>query len=77
VAGVRLPAGTRNFSLLHSVQTGCRSHASSCRMGVGSVFPWVKWPWRETVHPIPSGAEVKNGGAINPLPISLQGVMLK
>jgi hypothetical protein len=34
----------------------------------GAVFPGVKWPDLEGDHSPPSSAEVKNGGAIYPLP---------
>jgi hypothetical protein len=36
--------------------------------GTGVLSPAVKRPKRETDHSPPSGAEVKNGGAIPPLP---------
>jgi hypothetical protein len=34
-AGVRFPAGTRDFSVLHSVQTGSGAHQTSNPMGTG------------------------------------------
>jgi hypothetical protein len=67
MAGVRFPAGTRDFSLLHSVQTGSGAHPASYIMGTGGYFP-VKLPWREADHSPRSNAEVNNGGAIPPLP---------
>jgi hypothetical protein len=58
-AGVRFPAGTRNFSLPHSVHIG---------LWVPEPFSLgVKRPGREANHSPPSSAEVMNGGAI-PLP---------
>jgi hypothetical protein len=44
MAGVRFPLGTREFSLVHSIQI------------------------ISGAHPAPSSAEVKNDGAIPPLP---------
>jgi hypothetical protein len=42
VAGVRLPAGRRDFSLPHSVQTGSGAYLSSEPMGIGVCIPWCK-----------------------------------
>jgi hypothetical protein len=36
-AGVRFLPGTREFSFLHSVQTGCGAYSSSYTMGTGGV----------------------------------------
>jgi hypothetical protein len=36
--GVLVPAGTSDFSLLHSVQTSSGAHSVSYRMGTGSSF---------------------------------------
>jgi hypothetical protein len=41
-AGVRFPAGTREFSFLHSVHTGSGTHPASYRVGTGAVSPGVK-----------------------------------
>jgi hypothetical protein len=41
-AGVRFPAGERDFSLLHSVQTGSGAHISSCPMDTVDSFPGGK-----------------------------------
>jgi hypothetical protein len=38
-AGVRFQAGERDFSFLHSVQTGPGAHPASYTMGIGSLFP--------------------------------------
>jgi hypothetical protein len=74
--GVRFLGGARDFSLLHSVQTGSRAHPVSYPVGTGALSSEVNRPGRETHHSPPSGAEVKNGGAIPPLPIRLHGVVL-
>jgi hypothetical protein len=42
----------------------------------GSLFPELKRMWREADHSHPSTAEVKNGGAIPPLPIRLHDIVL-
>jgi hypothetical protein len=38
-AGVRLPVGERDVSLLHSVQTGSGVHPASYPMGIGGALP--------------------------------------
>jgi hypothetical protein len=58
----------QDFSLLHSVQTGCRAHPASYPMGTGGTFPRDNRPECEAGHSPPSNAEVENGGAILPLP---------
>jgi hypothetical protein len=65
----------QDFSLLHSLQTGCGAHPVSCPMGTGCDFPGVKWPRPETDHSAPSTAEVKNGGAIILLPLDHHGIV--
>jgi hypothetical protein len=35
---------------------------------VGAISPGVKRPWREAHHLTPPSAEVKDGGAVTPLP---------
>jgi hypothetical protein len=46
---VIFPAGSRDFSLLHSVQTGSGSHPASYPMGTGGCLPGgkavVAWSW--------------------------------
>jgi hypothetical protein len=64
-AVVRVPG--KYFSLLHSVQTGSGAHPASYPMGSGALSVGVKLPGSEADHSSPS-AEVKNGGAIPPLP---------
>jgi hypothetical protein len=53
----------QDFSLLHSVRTGSGAYAASYPTGTG-----VKRQGREADHSPPSSAEVKNGGAIPPIP---------
>jgi hypothetical protein len=37
--GVQFPAGARNFSLVHNVQTGFGAHPASYTMGTVGLFP--------------------------------------
>jgi hypothetical protein len=63
-AGVQFPAEPTGFSLLHTVQTDSGVHTASYPMGTGGCSPKGRatgaWSWPLT--------EVKNGGAIPPLP---------
>jgi hypothetical protein len=63
MTGVQFPTRARDFSLLHSVQTGSAAHTASYPMGTG-----IKRPRCEAGHSPPASAEVENGGAIPPLP---------
>jgi hypothetical protein len=38
MVGVRIPAGARDRSLLHSVQTGCGAHPTSYSVDTGAFF---------------------------------------
>jgi hypothetical protein len=76
MARVRFPAGVRDFSLLHSIQTSSEAHPSYYPVGTRGSFPGVKWPGREADNLLPTNAKVKNGGAIPPLPTCLHGVVL-
>jgi hypothetical protein len=67
-AWVRFPAGRINFSLFHRVQTGSEAYPTSYSTGTGAFFPVIKRQGRDADHSSPSSAEVKNGGAILPLP---------
>jgi hypothetical protein len=40
--GVRFPVGARNFSPLHSFQTGSGAYPASYPMGTGASFSWGK-----------------------------------
>jgi hypothetical protein len=67
--GVQFPAGRRDFSLLHSVQTGSGAHPASYPLDVPrALSSGVKRPVRKGDRLPPSSAHVKNGGAIPPLP---------
>jgi hypothetical protein len=68
ITGVRYPTEARDFSLLHSVQTGSGAHLSKAYKGS---FQGVKRPRREIYHLFPSSADIKNAKAIHSLPISL------
>jgi hypothetical protein len=61
--------GPRDFSL-HVVQTGFGAHPASYPMDR------VMREEREAGHLPPSCAEVKNGGAVPPLPICLHGIYI-
>jgi hypothetical protein len=50
----------KNFSLLHSVQTGSGVHKASCSMGTVGSFLWGNRPKREDGHSPPPSADVKN-----------------
>jgi hypothetical protein len=41
-AGVRFPAGARDFSLLHSIHTASGAHPASYPMGTGGSFAGCK-----------------------------------
>jgi hypothetical protein len=56
------------FYRLHYVQTGSRAHPASYPGGTGGFSPGVKAVVYEARHLPTSSAEVKNGGAIPPLP---------
>jgi hypothetical protein len=45
-------------------------------MGAGGFFPTIKRQGREADHSLASNAEVRNGGAIPPLPICLHDIAL-
>jgi hypothetical protein len=55
-------------SILHRVQTNCGAQPASYSMGTGGSFHAVKRQGREADRSLPSSAEVKNGGAMPPLP---------
>jgi hypothetical protein len=64
-AGCRFPAGA-SFPPLHSIQTGSGANPGSYPMGTGGALLGVKHPGRKAE--LSSCAEVKNSGAIPPLP---------
>jgi hypothetical protein len=61
-AGVRFPAGSTEFPLLHSVQTVSEVHPAS--------YLRVKGPRREADHSYQSSSVVNNCFAIPPLPLT-------
>jgi hypothetical protein len=64
--GVRFPAGVRDFSLLHSVQTDSGAHTDPYSMDIRDISLRVKMLGLEANHSSPSSVEVRNGGAITP-----------
>jgi hypothetical protein len=65
-ARIRFPVGSKDFSLLYSVQNGSGAHPTSYPMSTRGSIPGVKRPGREPDHS--TSAEVKNDGAMPPLP---------
>jgi hypothetical protein len=68
--GLWFPAGARNVSFLHSVQTGSESYAASSMAFSGSKAVGA-WSW-----PLPSSTKEKNCGTILPLPRTPYGMVL-
>jgi hypothetical protein len=64
-AGIRFLAGAKDSSLLHSIQTDSGVYLASCLMGARGALCGG-----EADHSPPSGAKVKNGGAVPPLPLT-------
>jgi hypothetical protein len=64
---LRFPAGARDFSLLHRVQTRSWAHLVSYPMGIRGSFPRGK-AGCEAAHSPTSSGKVTNGGDIPPLP---------
>jgi hypothetical protein len=67
-AGVRSPAGSRDFSVLYNVQTSSGAYPASYTMGTGVVSMGVKRQGCKAHHLPPPSAEVKNDGATSSLP---------
>jgi hypothetical protein len=67
MAGVRFPAGTGNFSLLHGVRTDRGANPASDPHFYSYLFSRVKQTEDEANHSPLSSAEVKNSGAKPPL----------
>jgi len=55
---VQILLGSRDFSLLQNIQTGCETYLVSSSMGTGVLSLWLKWPGHEVNHSPPSCAEV-------------------
>jgi hypothetical protein len=66
--GVPFPARVTDFFSLYSVQIDYGVHSAPYSIGTRCSFLGVQRPRREADHSPPSTAEVKNGGAIPPLP---------
>jgi hypothetical protein len=58
-----IPGRGKRFFLLHSIQAGFGAHSASNPMGTKGSFPGG-----EADQSLPYSVEVKNGGAIHPLP---------
>jgi hypothetical protein len=75
--GVRVPLGTGNFSLHHSVQTGSEAHPTTYPMATRGSFSGGKADGREANHLHSSSAEVKNSWSYTSTPPKrLHGVVL-
>jgi hypothetical protein len=69
IAWVQFPAGARDSSLLHRVQTDSDTHLASYTMSTkGSFTECVKQLGREADHSFLSTAEVMNNGAVPSFP---------
>jgi hypothetical protein len=73
---VRFSAGSRDFTLFHSIQIGFGVQGVSYPIGSGGYFPGVKLTGSEANHSPPSCAEVDNVETIPPFPHKIHGVML-
>jgi hypothetical protein len=72
-----IPRKGQDFSLLRSLQTGSGAHPTSYAMDIVRLLPLgVKRPGLEADHSPPSSVEIKNDGAIPPLPRILRGIVL-
>jgi hypothetical protein len=60
---VRSPAGVKDYSLLHNVQTESETHSACIQWVPGTPSPGVKRKANKADHSPSSNAEVKNGGA--------------
>jgi hypothetical protein len=58
----------QEYFFLHIVQTAFGAHPASYITCSGGSVSGIKRPRRETDYSSPSSVEVKNGGAIPPLP---------
>jgi hypothetical protein len=66
--GVPFPSRARDVSLLHSIQTGSRSNQLPIKLILGALSTGTKQPRGEANHSLLFTAQVKNDGAIPPLP---------
>jgi hypothetical protein len=67
-AQIQIVAG-QDFSLLHSIHTGCGPTQPPIWWVPGTISPGLKWPGREADHSPPSSAKVENGGAVPLFPV--------
>jgi hypothetical protein len=69
MTSIRFQARARDCSLPHSVQAGSGPHPAPYPIGLrGLYILGVKQQGREADHSLPSSTEVKNDGAMPPLP---------
>jgi hypothetical protein len=66
---VRFPAELRNFSVLHSIQTGPKVHSLCYPMDIESVSSAVKRQRRKAGHLLSSSADVKNAWMYTSTPL--------
>jgi hypothetical protein len=67
-ARVRFPTGITDICLLHISEPALDSTQRLIQWVPGAFSPGVKRPWREAEHSYRPSTEVKNGGAVLPLP---------
>jgi hypothetical protein len=66
--GVQLPEEERDFSPFRNLKIRSAAHPASYTMGTGAISPVIKRLGSEADHSTPPSTEVKNCGAIPPLP---------
>lgn len=76
MANDRFTVEAKDISLLHSFQTDSGAHRASYPVATGLLSPGIKWQGREIEHSSPSSDELKNGGALPPLPRTSHAVMI-
>jgi hypothetical protein len=64
ITGVKFLARARDFSLLHSIQTGSRADPAFYATDTGTLSLVVVWQRCEAAHSSASITKAKNGGAI-------------
>jgi hypothetical protein len=68
IGGVRFPVWARDIPLLHNVQFDFGAHPATYPTVLGALSPGVKRPRREADHSPAPSTEVKDCGAVLPLP---------
>jgi hypothetical protein len=66
--GLDGPGGEANFLLSIASRPVLGPTQTTIHWVLGAIYPGIKWPGPEADHSPPSSVEVKNGGAIPPLP---------